>query len=291
MDWPKARAILMVAFVAVNLVLVYSIWGPAGWLPGITQSPESQLTEQLRATLEARDLTLPSPLSVPRTPDPLRFLYVEFRTTPTLDHEGDEPSSRDAAGRSAWMNPFLDSETLATVYMPRATGAAAREIRLDNRQYVLQVVDEFLLKEELLPAGSAFLEIRPLPKTENLLVEYVPFFEGLPVFSGYTRVEVSARGIETVSQFRVEPRGYTTAAPKAVRPVSEALLRLAGRLEAAGGTPRTVTDIRLGYYAGGSLTVTQTDDIDGWDTVPVWRITLDNGAVYYINAFNGEWES
>ncbi|HWI53914.1 MAG TPA: hypothetical protein VNT01_17380, partial [Symbiobacteriaceae bacterium] len=119
--------------------------------------------------------------------------------------------------------------------------------------------------------------------------EYVPFFGGLPVYSGYVRAELSAHGVEKVTRFWVVPRNYTGAPAKQVRPPREALLRLAGRL--ASTKTRTVTDIQLGYYAGRTLSLAQSDEVHGWDTVPVWRITLDGGDTYYINAFNGEWES
>lgn len=295
MDWPRARAILLAAFMMVNLLLAYSLWSPGG-LPGLSAASEPRQIEQLRGRLFERGLVLPNAVSVPRSPEPLRFLYVEYRPTPGLATGGSEssgvvPPESALIARHAWMSPHFDTTTQAVIYHPQADGTAEREVRLDNRQQVVQVAEEFLSLESLMPDRAVFSAILPQPGTENLLVEFVPEYEGFPIYSGYIRVEISQRGIETVVIFWVEPRGYTEALPKAVRPASEALLRLAGRLEASGHARDTITMIHLGYYAGRSLTVTQTDDIQGWDTVPVWRITLDSGAIYYINALNGEWES
>lgn len=295
MDWPKARAILLAAFAMVNLLLAYSLWNPGG-LPGLSTVSEPRQVEQLRAKLFERGLVLPNSVSIPRSPQSLRFLYVEYRLTPGLATVGTEfsgkvPGESVVTDRHAWMSPRFDPSTQVVFYQPRGNGTAAREVRLENRQQVIQVAEEFLSQEALMPNHTEFSAILPQDETENLLVEFVPEYEGFPIYSGYARVEVSPRGIETVAVFWVEPRAYTEALPKAVRPASEALLRLAGRLEASGQARDTIAMIQLGYYAGRSLTVTQTDDIQGWDTVPVWRIMLDSGAIYYINAFNGEWES
>nr|WP_245302798.1 two-component system regulatory protein YycI [Symbiobacterium terraclitae] len=123
------------------------------------------------------------------------------------------------------------------------------------------------------------------------MVEYVPVYDGLPVYSGYVRVYFSERGVVRVVQHWVEPVGFKEGAPKAVRPAAEALLRLAGHLEQESKHVRTIVDVRLGYYSGPSVTVSAAGEISAWETVPVWRITLDNGLVYYVNAFNGELES
>jgi hypothetical protein len=294
-DWPRARAILLAAFIMVNLLLAYSLWSPGG-LPGLSAASEPRQIEQLRARLFERGLVLPNAVSVPRSPEPLRFLYVEYRPTPGLAAIGSEfsgkvPPTSVFTARHAWMSPSFDPATQVVLYRPQADRTAEREVRLDNRQQLIQAAEEFLSQESLMPARAVFSAILPQAGTENVLVEFVPEYEGFPIYSGYTRVEVSPRGIETVAIFWVEPRGYTEALPKAVRPASEALLRLAGRLEVSGQARDTIAMIQLGYYAGRSLTVTQTDEIQGWDTVPVWRITLDSGAIYYINALNGEWES
>jgi hypothetical protein len=51
-----------------------------------------------------------------------------------------------------------------------------------------------------------------------------------------------------------------------------------------GGALETgIIDFSLGYYS-------QEYDAERWEIPPVWRIRLDNGEVYYINAFTGNLE-
>lgn len=285
MDWPKARAILLAAFTMVNLILAYAVWGPGAGFPGLAEASPAQQAEKLRATLLDLQVVLPPTVTVPKTPEPMQFLRVEYRPTPDYVQVPGEHFKGPLGLKSE-----IDKDTRELIYRPKAQGAAAREMRLENHRQVQESVEDFMRQAELMPPGATLSDFTALPDDGGLIVEYVPVFDGHPVFSGYVRVEVSARGIETIRQFWVEPKGYTDAPPKAVRPAGEALLRLAGRLQADQKTRRTIREIQLGYYAR-QLTLTQADVVNGWDTVPVWRISLDDGNTYYINALNGEWES
>lgn len=302
MDWPRARAILLAAFTAVNLILAYSIWGPNRFFPDVYEFSDQRQFDQVRSRLADQGLYLPLSVQVPRVPEPMRFLHVEYRSTPDFpdwlaEFSGDRVVRPPHPGRDLFnfldlLNPGIDEDSQAIVYRPGAQGVAARDVRLDSRVQVLQAAEDFLRLTALLPPQSVASGIYPQEESGQVEVEFVPSFDGYAVFSGYVRVAVSARGIETVKQFWVYPRGYTDAPPKAIRPVDEALLRLAGRLDRSpDNRRRTITEIRLGYYAGHSFTISEADAVNGWDTVPFWRFTLDNGEVYYINAFNGEWES
>lgn len=276
MDWPKARAILLAAFLVVNLVLAYAIWGPSAAPSGVAGAPD---LDQIRARLLESSLVLPTSVDVPRVPAAMQFLHVEYRPTPEIPAPSGEVSGTA---------PDDKPDTQAYVYRPGATGDAARVVNLESPSQVQRAANDYLHQLGLLPDDAVVSGVYPRPESSTAVVEYVPTYAGVPVFSGFIRAEVSHRGIESVSVLWVEPRGYTQAAPKAIRPVGEALLRLAGRL---AGESNVITDIQLGYYAGRSLTATQAGSIQGWDTVPVWRFRLDSGDVYYINAFNGEWES
>lgn len=300
MDWTRARAILLMAFTMVNLVLVYSIWGPSNALPTMAGPSSRVQVEQLRTRLSDRGLLLPSGVLVPATPPPMRFLRVEYHPDLTFSQLHAEvfrrgipeweSQPRAFEGTTGNPEPTLDPETRAILYRPGATGPAARDVRLDSRTQVRQAAEEYLKYQLLMPEGAQLSGI--FPRETGMMVEFVPRYQNLPVYSGYTRVLVSARGIEQVEQLWVQPVGYKeTASPKAVRPAAEALVRLAGHLERTGQRTRTIIDVRLGYYAGSAVTERGAEGVSAWDTVPVWRITLNNGLVYYINAFNGELES
>lgn len=284
MDWPRARAILIAAFAVVNLILAYSLWGPKGELDPGEPTARSQLV-QLRTRLDERGIILPSAVTLPTTPAPMRFLRVEFRANPTNPAPWDEPSEGAAVSR---LRSRYDASTQETVLEP-AGGEGTGPVDLSDRLLLRQTAEDFLRAHGLLPDHVQLSGI--FLRENGAIVEFVPTYDGLPVFSGYLRVYLTAQGVERVVHHWVEPVGLKAGAPKAVRPAAEALLRLAGHLETGDGQVRTIVDVRLGYYSGPSVTVPGAEEISAWETVPVWRITLDNGQVYYVNAFNGELES
>lgn|GEM_PF-6657249 len=279
LDWPKARAILLAAFCMVNLVLVYTIWGPSSSLLGMGGSTYAQEVAQVRDTLAELGVALPQSVAVPKAPPPMRFLRVEYR--PLTSGEGGKVPS------GIWRDP----ESGALVYHPGGQGSASREVDLKDRSQVEQAAMAYLREQGWLPTDAVVSDFVDGADEGLSTVAFVPSFEGVPVYSGYAQVDVSPRGVEEVRLLRVDPAEYSGASPKAVRPATEALLRLAGRLQDVSDQPVTIRSVRLGYYANRTLTGVQPDGVIGWDTVPVWRIELETGEVYYVNGFNGQWES
>lgn len=300
MDWPRARAVLLVALTLVNLLLAYSIWGPSGVFPELSGTPHQQQVEQVRAILLDRGFGLTA--QVPRTPAPMPFLRVEYRPTleavqrhyelPLRGVTASPATSGPLAfsGSANELKPSMDPKSQVVTYRPAGQGRAGREFSAHNLVDLEKEVQRYLRGEGLLPQGAQLSAVYVREGTGVTVVEYVPVYEGVRVFSGYVRAEISARGVETVTQFWVQPLGFKDTGTKPVRPASEALLRLIGHLERTGSPRTDITEIQLGYYAGRTLSTQESGFINSWDTVPVWRIRLGTGDIYYINAFNGELE-
>jgi len=277
---------LLVAFTVVNLILAFALWGPEGEMITFNRpSARSQLV-QLRTTLDERGLILPSGVTVPDTPGPMRFLRVEYQPDPEKPGGASELSKggTDLPDFMTRFDPTTRETTLEPLRVPSSPAVDPAD-----RTTVRQVAEAFLQEHQFLPADARFSGI--FAAAEGAVVEFAPHYQGLPVYSGYLRVYLTPGGVERVVKHWVAPVGYKEGPAKAVRPAAEALLRLAGRLEQEDGHVRTILDVQLGYYSGPSVTVSAADEISAWETVPVWRITLDNGLVYYVNAFNGELES
>lgn len=301
MDWPRARAVLLIALTLVNLLLAYSIWGPSGVFPELSGTPHQQQVEQVRAILLDHGFGLMAP--VPRTPAPMPFLRVEYQPTLEALQRPYELPFRDVAsvpalsgplafsGPANELQPSVDPKSQVVTYRPAGRGRAGREFSPQNHTDLEKEVHNYLQGEGLLPRGAQLSAAYARKSSGVTVVEYVPVFEGIRVFSGYVRAEVSGRGVETVTQFWVQPLGFKDTGTKPVRPASEALLRLVGHLERIGSPRTQIAEIQLGYYAGRTLSTQESGFINAWDTVPVWRIRLETGDVYYINAFNGELES
>ncbi|HWI53595.1 MAG TPA: hypothetical protein VNT01_15765, partial [Symbiobacteriaceae bacterium] len=163
MDWSRARTILLAAFTVVNLILAYSVWGPTGLFPYPDETPQGQTMEQLRETLFNRKLVLPANVSLPRTPEPMKFLRVELLPAPDLIKWAFEvsgmttaPGPREDTFLAESLRPTVDPVTHATDYFPGATGLAAHEVKLDSREQVTRVAEDYLRVMSLLPPGAHF---------------------------------------------------------------------------------------------------------------------------------------
>lgn len=254
MDWPRARAVLLVTFTVANCLLAYQIWGPPGAQP---------VADLGLAALELRAATS-------RLAQQGFALQAEMPPYPSK------------------VLPFLRLSAPGDGLGPREVALAPRgEVRLDNRAEVRRVA-EAALAQVPLPPGVVlqWLETRPGPEG-SLAVTFVPHYQGLPVFAGWATVWVGPRGAEAVRYLLPLVEGFR-GEPKGILAPTEAVLRLAGALAAGGGAaprPRAFTAVALGYYAP------QLPAARAWEAVPAWRIATDTGAVYYVNAFTGEVET
>lgn len=275
MDWPRARAILLVAFAVINGLLAYAVWGPPVTTgqtaigrgdPAHFQAVRARLTE----------LGLDLAVAIPQSPSLMpQFLRVEYDMTSQTASGAGEPVGR----------PQVERATGAREFHPQAQGTAAREVRLDNKQAVRQAAEEYLRTEGLYRVDTRYT--RTYSAGDGLTgVEFIQVFQGFPVFSGYCRVIVSRFGIEAVEERWAKPHSFR-GEQKAVLAPTEALLRVAGHVGVAPG--RTFTEIELGYYAGRPLGGAEGSAY-AEDLVPVWRIALDTGDLFHINAFTGELE-
>jgi hypothetical protein len=294
-DWPQARAILLITFAVVNGLLAYAIWGPSSAGSGTTGRSDPAQLQAVRDRLS--ELGLDLAVQIPQKPTPVpQFLRVQYEPTPDLpfiryETSGGrldsliDPSRPRLDTTSAHLEPTVDRATGVVRYRPLGRGAAAREVRLENRSAVRQVVEEYLRAEGMFRQDARFS--RFYPAGEGFLgLEYTQVFQGASVFSSYRRVVVSRSGIQTVEELWAKPLTFR-GEQKAVLAPTEALLRVAGH--AGGQARRSFTEIEFGYYAGSPLGG-RGGSAYAEDLIPVWRIVLSTGEVFHINAFTGEVE-
>jgi hypothetical protein len=278
MDWARARLILLVAFTAVNISLAYLIWG--GTAKGLLESRAGSRGERDRIQLELANLgvQLDPAVILPPTPQPMSFLRVVHQPAPSGELVDGTPVT-------------VDSQTALLTARPSGKGMAGRELKLENRNQVQQFATEYGRSVNLLPPEAQVSGTYVQPRSGFLRVEYTPVWNGLPVFAGYVWMDLSTRGVETITRYWVVPEGVKEGQPKAVRPAQEALLRVADLLKASPTSERVITEVRLGYYAGPAIAGAPSSLIRAWDTVPVWQVRVGNTEVHYVNAFNGQLEN
>ncbi|MCG0238419.1 MAG: hypothetical protein L6E13_03960 [Firmicutes bacterium] len=285
MDWQQARRLLLLTFTAVNAVLALALWLPPFSQP-MTQLGLGQFRErEVRSQLAAQGFRLEAPL--PRAGRVQPFLRVS-PPAPAALQELTERLARLAETESTpvgWRPPAVLVQPDGTVRF-RPGRPWGDPVRLESPGALRQAAEAFV-RTAGLQAGR-MLRMARIYHTPagRAVVEYVPVYEGVPVFAGYLRVFLGQQGVEEVTAFFPTPEGFR-GDPKGVLDPGEALLRLAGylkvNLSAREGT--TFAGVELGYYAPAQVSASS------WETYAAWRVLTAAGEVYYVNAFTGEVEA
>lgn len=115
----------------------------------------------------------------------------------------------------------------------------------------------------------------------SLIIHYYQVYDDKPLFSGYLTVSVSGNRIKAVELYLLDPLAEAGDRDQemVVIPVTEALHGLAEGLEKSARR-RRIIKAELGYF---SLEY----DAEKWEVPPVWRFLTDDNTVYYVNAFTG----
>ncbi len=289
MDWGRAKDILIVAFLALNLFLGFRLWTEMSRYPAATSQ---LLPEEIAATLDnlaAAGIELAVP--IPREAPPLPLLQVQVsplkpqkvaqyflgnledvHIVRTPGPEGEILFIRGGEELSVYPNGII---TYRYLY-PRPPSP--------GREGIEEWAEEFIAHQREFGQELRLKEIRELPQEEAFLVRLEQLYQDRPlVGSAGVEALVAEEGIKFLWQRPLEPIG-PAGEKKAIIPATEALLRLAAAREGhKGGERLIIAEITLGYY-------NKLYDAQEWEAVPVWALRTDEDQWYYINAFTGEQE-
>lgn len=278
MDWPRAKNILIIAFLGVNLLLGYRLWSGPGGPNSSLYRVTAQEVREVAAQLRDRGITLVG--EVPRWARPLPFLTVENPETDArelvsrflgpgavLAYEGEVVVARRG-------QEFLRvSPTGELRYRRELPGSPLPPL---PRQAV-EVAKEFWRERSGLPGMELDYQT---PAGTCQLVVFTQKVQGLPFFGSRAVALVDGRGVQEA--YAAWPRPLKpSGAPRPILPATEALLRAAPLLVRGQGA--VVVGVEAGYF---SLMY----DARQWEAVPVWRLRLGNGDLVYVNAYTGEVE-
>lgn len=278
MDLSRAKTILIISFLLLNLFLAGRLWQLSRYLPAGSALTAAEVDQVRQALAEAGyDLLTPLPREVPR----LALLHVErqsliasewqlqvFGTTET------EKTVMDGKTVYRWENQRLEitEDGLLLLYRP-APGPGGGNAAEDNRQTVEKFLRERgFWREDLrfdlsLPGGDGTNHYR-----------YVQTFQGMPLFAGYVEVRVTEGLVREIRAYRLQPLELSGREVRVIS-AAEALAAFAGK-----GLPlpdRRIISVSLGYFS-------QEYDASRWEIAPAWRIVTADGRMFYVNAFTGE---
>lgn len=279
MDLSKAKTILILAFLALNLFLGYRLW----LSPQLLQTGRALSGDEAE---KARELLVEAgfepAVAIPRQIPHLALLHV----------------SREQLSSSAWGELFLGenaavetSENGSTVFSKngysvtvapngqvvfRGIVTAPAAGTEDNRQVAERYLRELgLWHDDLKFDGALWRELH------GTRYRYVQMYQGFPLFFSALEVVVAEGRFTEIKSYRVSPQGFSQKDIQAISALDavEVFVELRPRIQ-----EKRIVDISLGYFS-------EEYDAERWEIPPVWRFVASDGATVYINAFTGEVEA
>ena len=266
MDISRAKTILIVSFLILNIFLGFRLWQRPQYmhLSGGLTANEMELAKTTLS--EAGYQVLASiPNQVPR----LSLLHV----------------ARPATDEAAWINKFwgedkkTGNENLEILANGLVVFSKQSDEKVNTKEGKRQLVELFLCERGVCEDDLQFDMSFPLGNGYELFT-YVQTYEGFPLFTSFVQVKIGQEGVAEVRINRVIPLEF---ADKEIQGVS-ALVAVNTLVQQPGDfINKTIVDISLGYYS-------KDYDAKRWEIVPAWRFAASDGSVFYVNALNGEVE-
>lgn len=299
MDWPKAKAYLIAAFLLLDIFLAVR-FRPDAYrdlpvvLP-VRASPEARTKERLAE----KGIVLLGPISA-RQNEPMRNLVVRFadpradRLAAALLQNPQGAGVTRLPGPPAGVLFESEKESLTVVedglmLYDRRNLQAIRQVRPLDPKGARSDAEDLVRRIAGLWPAVEFDAIWPAGSDPPVYrVLFTQKYEGRPVFAGYLGVEVGADGVRSVRGLALRPE-RPAGEPRTPRTAEEALTALRSALAGRGSLPEgeklVIARADLGYY--GRI---PKDWAKEWELSPVWRFVTKDGQVFYISAFAGEGE-
>lgn len=284
MNLSRAKTLLICAFLGLNLLLCYHLFG--GEIRKLTRVAVS--AAELRQTV--RQLEDYGYLLETKADRAVR--KSAFLTVAPLWEVGEKLREEFTAAAAPESGPsgaiFYDGDEAKVKLYPAGLArvefnsgqALPDEVSFSNDQELTSAFELFL--QEL---GPAFSEARLdyLERYgEEAVLHYVQLFEDMPLYSGYLTAFLENNRLQALEIYWLVPDKPLQEKEMEVIPVTEALLKMAEYL-GPSTQPRRIIKAELGFYSC-------EYDAEKWEVPPVWRFLFEDGESCFINAFTGNLE-
>ena len=285
MNLGRAKSILIIAFIGLNLFLGYHLfWPDFGRLTSVAVTAEEmRITEAilknnnyfLEASLD-RAIQTSDFLTVSSTSDIQMQIMGRLIEKGALVQEFEGALVYITTGETTVFN----SSGLTQILYDPGIFIAEDSINLELSE-LKNLVEQFINEKELMPEGIVF---DYLEKTEagDMILYYYQVLDNMPIFAGQLKVIIESDNIKAVEIYWLKLIERGPVREMEVISATEALTNLVKGL-GPNSEPRMINRIDLGYFSG-------EYDAEKWEIPPVWRVVLDGQDCYYINAFTGNLE-
>lgn len=289
MNWSKGKNKLIILFLSINILL--------GWANYRKDSSayvlkETQL-QDIAIVLEANNIFLDTPM--PKRYKPLPKLTVF-------------PFQIDSGVREEYVKRFFGTleEVKVSIEVAQTPDGKSRRVYRQGDQVVIFEGEKILYRHE----GKAYalgLDTLPVDQAETMAKEwlkklgytprkmhmqlvsdsdylqlnYYDKYQGIPVFDSYIKITMTSSGVKEIEIHKVE-LGESAGGKKEIYSVDQVFLYLIKLI--SGDEPTYIEDIMIGY----ALENPKGTHLIAEKALPFYQIILEDGRIYYINAYNSE---
>lgn len=287
MDWSKAKNVLIIAFIITNLFLLYNLSKDV-FIKEDLQLITGEYIEHVKEYLENNGITMG--IDIPKEIVPLPILVVKYKT-----FEPKETASKFLGPKYDVINENTFQTEEKTVQIISNKELIYKYHGNNSNNYTISDKDavrlgsEFLKKYELMSDDIQLQQIY-IGRNEEFgggrlyKLVYRQTYKDRFLGESYVHVYVNHKGVVGLEARLLE---YVRTYPhkRKTIPATEALLKAMGEIVEENNGTAIITNIELGYYFNPTDTqVTDWQTVESGTAFPTWKITLENGKNYYIEA-------
>lgn len=270
MDWNRAKTILIMFFLIINLALIFYITADDMQ----SKKAEENVYSTVISLLEEKDIHIDKNLILNSNREALKNIYVKNVIS---DYEsfakkilGDnltplnENEYENDIGIIFFSGDCFDVKAKDGKYIKQA------ELNKDN---ITDIITEYLTE---IGFEAANAKITSSVSESGFTVDCYPIIDSSEVFKTQLTISVTDNGILQISGNWYNLHNKNTAAQN-LKPIAGALIEYMNNH--SSGEKIVISDITLGYMSPDSGSYHEKVLL-----TPVWRITGDNGETAYIDA-------
>lgn len=297
MDWSKAKNLLIIAFILTNIFLVYNIRSET-FKHGETQIANNRYLDDVEQHLNDNGIDIDT--HIPEEIVSMPMLVVRYKnfdsdkTAKTLLGKNYDKKIEVFGSNDLKREVFRkDNKKLVIEGNKRLVYKNMNDDEQDctlDEKIVMKMSDDFLKQYKLMQDDIVLDQIyygieEHIDNEPVYKLIYNQTYKNKFLGESYIHVYINHRGIIAMEAMLLEHE-RTQQQRKKIIPATEALMKSMGIILEENEKPISIKEIEVGYYFSPAY-YTESDwkEIDSGTALPSWKITIQNGKTYFIEAY------
>lgn len=297
MDWSKAKNVLIIAFIVTNVFLIYHIQSR------LFRQEEIQLINDNHLSYveqHLNDYGISLDTHIPKEIISLPILVVKYKTfdPDTIAEmflgEGYRKETEFMGHKGLKKEIFKkqDKELIieGNKKLRYKNMSNEKKSYILNEKAVVKMSNDFLkehkLMKEDIELDQIYYGIQESFDDEPVYkIVYNQTYKNKFLGESYIHVYINHKGVVAVEAMLLEYE-KTQQQRKKIIPATDALMMVMNTMIQENDEPISVKEIEVGYYFSPTYYIeSDWKDIDSGTAFPSWKITIQNGKTYFIEAY------